>query len=104
MSAARKRFPAPLWSALVPVFALAAGVASLVFWSGPVPGLLVPFAALLLFATVLAAMVPAIFWPAVFGKDHFGQAPAPGQRARRRRTYRPLANPSVQTVIPAGNS
>ena len=56
MSAARKRFPAPLWFALVPVFALAAGVASLVFWSGPVPGLLVPFAALLLFATVLAAV------------------------------------------------
>ncbi|MCL7931185.1 calcium:proton antiporter [Halomonas llamarensis] len=56
MSTARKHFPTPLWSALVPVFSLAGATSLMAFWSGPVPGPLVPLAAILLIATVLAAV------------------------------------------------
>ncbi|MFO8003688.1 calcium:proton antiporter [Thioalkalivibrio sp.] len=56
MSGVLKHLPAPLWSALVPVLSLAGAAAFMVFWSGPVPGLLVPLLAILLFATVLAAV------------------------------------------------
>ncbi|MFO7764509.1 MAG: ionic transporter y4hA [Wenzhouxiangellaceae bacterium] len=56
MSAARKHLPVPHWSVLVPVFSLAGGVAWIAFWSGPVPGPLVPIAVVLLLATVLAAV------------------------------------------------
>ncbi|MGM0812946.1 MAG: calcium:proton antiporter [Pseudomonadota bacterium] len=56
MSGVLKHLPAPLWSALVPVLSLAGAAAFMVFWSGSVPGLLVPLLAILLFATVLAAV------------------------------------------------
>ncbi len=56
MSGVLKHLPAPLWSALVPVLSLAGAAAFMVFWSGAVPGLLVPLLAILLFATVLAAV------------------------------------------------
>ncbi|MGM0638003.1 MAG: calcium:proton antiporter [Pseudomonadota bacterium] len=56
MIAAWKHLPAPLWSALVPIFSLAVAAALIVLWSGSVPGWLVPVAAMLLFASVLAAV------------------------------------------------
>ncbi|NDY95201.1 ionic transporter y4hA [Wenzhouxiangella sp. C33] len=56
VSAVRKFFPVPLRSVLVPVFALVVAAAFMVLWSGPLPGWLVPFAGLLLLATVLAAV------------------------------------------------
>ncbi|NDY95502.1 calcium:proton antiporter [Wenzhouxiangella limi] len=46
----------PPWPTLVPVFSLAGVTAMMVFFSEPLPGLLVPIAAALLLATVLAAV------------------------------------------------
>lgn len=56
MIAAQKHLPAPLWSALVPIISLAVAAALIVLWPGSVPGLLVPVATILLFASVLAAV------------------------------------------------
>ena len=56
MTGTRKYLPAPLWSVLVPIGSLAAAAALMFFLSGPVPGIVVPLATALLFATVLAAV------------------------------------------------
>jgi len=56
MNVGWKRLPFWQWSTLVPVASLACVAAWMVFGAGPVPGLLVPFAALLLLATVIAAV------------------------------------------------
>ena len=56
MIAAWKHLPAPLWSVLVPILSLAVAAALIALWPGSVPGLLVPVAAVLLFASVLAAV------------------------------------------------
>ena len=56
MISVRKHLPVPLWPALAPVFSLIVFAALTAFWSGPLPGPLVAFLAMLLFATVLAAV------------------------------------------------
>ncbi|NKI36326.1 ionic transporter y4hA [Wenzhouxiangella sp. XN79A] len=56
MKAARSSFPVPLWSALVPVGSLAVALFLAVLLHGPLPGLLVPVAVVLLVWTVLAAV------------------------------------------------
>lgn len=56
MIQAWKHLPAPLWSALLPMASLAVAAALIALWHGSVPGLLVPVAVILLFASVLAAV------------------------------------------------
>ena len=50
------RLQMPHWSMLVPISSLAGVATLMVFGSGPLPGLLVPLAAILLLATVIAAV------------------------------------------------